>query len=122
MDMLPRSALTEEEIQHQYLADVAQETTERLARGVTALEPNTPENPERWNIAQVKNHESPFSFSDNLTTLMFIVASDLREVQRERERDSQVLFSTENGYPCLYSVRGLVFVTTCAAGIKEWTW
>ena len=33
-----------------------------------------------------------FSIRDNLTTLMFIVASDLREAQRERERDSQVRF------------------------------
>ena len=84
MDVLPMSALTEGQRQNQYLADVAQENVERLARGETALNPNAPENRERWNSAQVNNHESLLSFSDNLTTLMFIVASDLSEAQRER--------------------------------------
>ena len=79
-------ALTEELRQNQYLADVAQENAdERLARGEAALDPNTPENRERWNTAQVNNHESLFSFSDNLTTLTFIVACDLSEAQRERQ-------------------------------------
>ena len=91
MDVLPMSVLSEEQRQNQYLA-VAQENAERLTRGETALDPNTPENPERWNIAQVKNHERLLSLSDNLTTLMFIVASDPSEAQRERERDSQVPF------------------------------
>ena len=86
MDNLPMSALSEEQRRNQYLADVAQENAERLKRDETALDPNTPENRERWNTAQVNNHESLFSFSDNLTTLMFIVASDLSEAQRERER------------------------------------
>ena len=56
--------------------------------GETALDPNTPENRERWNTAQVNNHESLFSFGDNLTTLMFIVATDLSEAQRERLTNS----------------------------------
>ena len=34
--------------------------------------------------AQVTTHDRLFPFSDNLTTLMFIVASDLSEAQRER--------------------------------------
>ena len=42
--MLPMSALTEEQRQNQYLADVAQESVERLATGETALDPNAPEN------------------------------------------------------------------------------
>ena len=44
MDMLPMSALTEEQRQNQYFADVAQKNVERLARGETALDPNAPEN------------------------------------------------------------------------------
>ena len=31
-----------------------------------------------------QNHEKLFPFSDNLTTLMFIVVSDLSEAQKER--------------------------------------
>ena len=77
MDNLPMSSMSEEQRQGQYLADVAQENAERLTRGETALDPNTPENRERWNTAQVKNHESFLPFSDNLITLMCIVASDL---------------------------------------------
>ena len=84
MDMLPRSAVSEEQRTNQYLSDVAQENVERLSRGETALDPNTPENRGRRNTAQVNNHESLFSFSDNLTTLMFNVARDLSEAQRVR--------------------------------------
>ena len=83
MDVLPMSALSEEQRTNQYLADVAQENAERLTRGETALDPNTPETRERWNIAQVNIHEILFPFSDNLTTLIFIVASDLSDSQRE---------------------------------------
>ena len=36
----------------------------------------------------MSNHESLFSFSDSLTTLTFIVASDLSEAQRERLTNS----------------------------------
>ena len=83
MDNLPMSALGEEQRFSQYLAEVAQENAERLTRGETALDPNTPENRERWNTAQVNNHESLFPFSDNFMTLMFIVARDLTEAHRE---------------------------------------
>ena len=84
MDMLPMAAVTDEQRKNQHLADVAQEEVERPATGETAVDPNAPENRERWKTAHVNNHESVFSFSDNLTTLMFIVASDLSEAQRER--------------------------------------
>ena len=80
MDNLPMSSMSEEQRQGQYLAQV---NAERLIRGETALDPNTQENRERWNTAQVNNHESLFPFSDNLVTLMFFVASDLSEAQRE---------------------------------------
>ena len=62
---------------------------ERQTRGETALDPNTPENRERCNTAQVNNDESLYSFRDHLTTLMFIVA-------RETHKSP---FSSENGYP-----------------------
>ena len=61
MDLLPMSALSEEQRQNQYLVDVAQENSERLARSETAVDPNTPANRERWNTVQVNNHESLFS-------------------------------------------------------------
>ena len=44
MDNLFMSSMSEEQRQGQYLADVAQENGERLTRGETALDPNTPEN------------------------------------------------------------------------------
>ena len=54
MDMLPMSALNEEQRENQYLADAAQENAERLARGEMASDPNTPEDRERWNTAHVR--------------------------------------------------------------------
>ena len=83
MDTLPMFALSEEQKRIQYLADVAQENAERTTRGETAVDPNTPQNRVRWNTAQVSNHEGLFPYSDNLITLMFMVASDLTEAQRE---------------------------------------
>ena len=81
MDMVPMSALSEEQRTNQYRADVALDNAERLARSETALGPNAPATREWWNAAQVSDHESLFSFSDNLTTSTFIVASDLSEAQ-----------------------------------------
>ena len=86
MANLPMSALSEEHRRMLYLADVAQEN-ERTTRGETALDPNTPQNREWWNTAQVSDHEGFFPYSDNLITLMFIVASDF---DRSAERDLQV--------------------------------
>ena len=77
------SALSEEQRRSLYLADVAQETAEIFTRCETALDPNTPQNRERWDTAQVSNHEGLFPYSDNLITLMLVVASDLTEAQRE---------------------------------------
>ena len=79
------SVLSEEQRRIKYLADVVQEHhAEILTRGETVLDPNTRENRERWNTAQMSNHEGLFTYSDNLITLMFIVASDLTEAQRVR--------------------------------------
>ena len=80
MDMLP--TLGEEQRQNQYLADVVQENAERQTRSETALDPNAPATREK-----VECCESLFSFRSQLTTLMFIVSSDLSEPQRERERE-----------------------------------
>ena len=86
MDMLPMSTLSEEQRQNQYLVDVAQENADRQTGSMEPLDPNSQATRDRWNATQVSNHERLFPFSDNLTTLMFIVASDLSEAQRERER------------------------------------
>ena len=84
MDMLPMSAMSEERRRNQYLTDVTQENEERERRNVDTLDPDAQETRDRWNVTQVTTHERSFPFSDNLTTLVFIVASDLSEAQRER--------------------------------------
>ena len=62
-DVRPES---EEQRTNQYLSDVAQENVERPSRGETTLDPNAPATRERWNASQVSNHDSLFSFSDNI--------------------------------------------------------
>ena len=84
MDMLPMSAMSETQRRNQYLADVNQENEDRQKRNADILDPDAPETRDRWNATQVSIHEQLFPFSDNLTTLMFIVASDLSKAQRER--------------------------------------
>ena len=83
--------MSEERRQNQYLADVTQENAERQRRCAEVPDPNAPETRDKWHATQVSNHEKLFPFSDNLTTLMFIVVSDLSEAQRE---NSQVPFLT----------------------------
>ena len=90
MDMLPLPTMSEERRQNQYLADVIQDNVERQGRNVDVLDPNLPETRDHWYATQVSNHERLVPFSDNLTTLMFIVISDLSGDQGER--DSQVPF------------------------------
>ena len=84
MDLAPLSSMSEEQRQSQYLADVNLDNQERTIRNVDDLEPSTQETRNRWNVNQVNIHEQIFPFSDNLTTLMFIVASDLSQAQRKR--------------------------------------
>ena len=50
---------------------------------------------------EVTTHGRIFPFSDNLTTLMFIVASDLSEAQRERATH-EFLFSQGSECHCLH--------------------
>ena len=93
------SSMKEEQRWGQYLANVAQENAERPTRGATALDPNTPENRESWNAAQVNDHGSLFPFSENLSTLMSTVACDLSEAQRETYK---FLFSWGTEKHCLH--------------------
>ena len=69
---------------NQYLADVAQENEDRRSRNAEVLNSDTQETQDNRHATQLSNHESLFPFSDNLTTLMFIVVNDLSEAQRER--------------------------------------
>ena len=84
MDMLPMSAMSGTRKQYQNLADVTRGNEERQRRNEEMLDPDAPETREGWNVTQVKTHERLLPFNDNLTTLMFIVASDLSEAERRR--------------------------------------
>ena len=106
MDVLPMSALSEEQRQNQHLADVAQENGDRQTRSVELLDPNSQATRDRWNATQVNNHERLFPFSENLTTLMFIVASDLSEAPREGLTSSFSLRGTNYTFESV----GTVFV------------
>ena len=92
MDMLPMSTLSKEQRQNQYLADVAQVNADRQTRNVELLTPQATR--DRWNATQVSNCERLLPFSDDMTTLMFIVASDLSTAQRERLTSSLSLRGT----------------------------
>ena len=83
MDMLPISTMSEERRRNQYLADLNRENEDRQRRNEEMLDPDAPETRDRWDATQVTAHERLFPFSDNLTTLLFPVASDLSEDQRE---------------------------------------
>ena len=86
MDMLPLFTMSQERRESQYLADVAQAHVERQTRNEEPLNPSTQATRDNWYATQVTTHERLFPFSDNLTTLMFIVASDLSEAQRETNK------------------------------------
>ena len=76
---------------------------ERQRRNADVLDPNAPETRDNWYATQVSNHERLFPFSDNLTTSMFIVASDLSDAQGERERETHKFpFSPANECHCLH--------------------
>ena len=73
MDKLPLSTL----------ADAAKENEDRRSRNADVLSPDAQEPQDNWYSTRESNHESVCPFSVNLTTLMFIVVSDLSEAQRE---------------------------------------
>ena len=56
----------------------------KTGRNQAALDPSQQATRDNWYATHVATHGSLFPFSDNLTTLIFIVASDLDEAQRER--------------------------------------
>ena len=95
MDMLPMSSMSETRRQSLYQADVERENGDRRIRNHELLDPEAPEAREGWNATQITAHEALFPFSDNLTTLMFIAASDLSEAQRERLTSSLSLWGLE---------------------------
>ena len=76
--MLPLPSMTEQQRENQYQANMTQLNNERLNRNETA---GTRDN---WYATHVATHGSLFPFVDNVTTLMFIAASDVNEAQRER--------------------------------------
>ena len=77
---------------------MTQENGERQRRNADVLDPTAPETRENWYATQVNNHERLFPFSDNLTTLMFIVVRALSEAQRETYKFP---FSTGTECHCL---------------------
>ena len=78
--------MSEERRQNQYLDDVTQENEEGQRRNTDVLDPIAPETRDNWHATQVRNHERRFPFSDNMTTLMFIVQSGLSDAQRETHK------------------------------------
>ena len=84
MDLFPLIAITEQQRESQYQADMTQFNNERRGRSAAAVDPSQQATRDQWHATQGTNHERPFPFSDNLTTLMCIAVSDLSEAQRER--------------------------------------
>ena len=105
MDMLPLSNVSEERRRNQYLNDVTQENEERQIRNAEVFDPNAQETQNNWYATQVSNNESLCPLTDNLTTLMFIVASGLSEAQRERLTSSLSFYEI----PSLVYVTGMTF-------------
>ena len=85
--MFPLSAMrNEERRESQYQADMTQLNAERQSRKEAALDPNQQGTKDKGYATHVTTHERLFEFNDNLTTLMFVVASDLSEAQRETHK------------------------------------
>ena len=108
MDMLPMSAMSETQRRNQYLAHVARENEDRQRRNANILDPDAPETRDRWNATQVSIQEQLFPFRENLTSLMFIVASDLSEAQRETLTSSLSLRG-KNVPACTFDTERTVF-------------
>ena len=98
VDMLPVSVMSQEQRETQYRTDVTQLNEERQGINATALDPNSQETRDQWYATQVARHERSFSFSDNVTTLMFIVACE----KGSPERATYYPFSPRKACPCLY--------------------
>ena len=101
MDLSPLSALTQQQRESQYQADMTHLNAERRSRNEARLDPTQQGTRDTWYATQVTAHEWLFPFNDNLTTFMFVVASDLNEAQKEGLTSS--LFSPVSDYYCLHS-------------------
>ena len=93
MDMLPLSSMTEQQREAQYQADLIQVNAERTAREQPVLDTTDQETRENWYDTHVASHGRLFPFGDNLTTLLFIVGSDLNEAKRARLTSSLSVFN-----------------------------
>ena len=83
MNLLPLSGLTQQPRESQYPADMTQLNADRRSRTEAPLDPSPKGIRDNWYATHVTTLGSLFPFNDILTTLMFIVASDLNEAQRE---------------------------------------
>ena len=84
MERLPISATSQEQRETQYRADAVQLYEGRRGRGLIALDPTSQATRDHWHTTQETNHGRLFPICDNLTTLVFSVAGDLDEAQREK--------------------------------------
>ena len=99
IDLFPLSAMTEQQRESKYQANMTRTNAERRGRSEAAVDSSQQATRDQWHGAQGTNHERPFPFSDNLTTWMYIVVSDLNEAQRETHK---FLFSPVNECHCLH--------------------
>ena len=81
MDMLPLSVMSQGQRDNQYRADVARTSIAMRRRNDVGLDPHVQTTKDHWHATQVSINEKSCPFSDNLTTLMFIVANNFSEVQ-----------------------------------------
>ena len=90
MDMLPLSSMTEQQrepIPARHKSIKCRQT----GRNQATLDPNVQKTTDNWYVTHVASHASLFLFSDNLTTLLFIVGKDPDEARRERLTNSLFL-------------------------------
>ena len=99
MDLLLLSAMTEQQRENQDQADMTQVNAERQGRSEAAMDPSQHGIRDYWYATHVATHGSLFPSNDNLTTLMFTVASDLDEAQTERLTNS---LSSQHDCYCLH--------------------
>ena len=100
MDLSPLSGMRQQQRESQYQADMTPKNAERPCRNEALLDPAQQGTRDTWYATHVTTLGSLFPFNDNLTTLMFIVASDLNEAQRETHKFT---FSPVIDYYCLHS-------------------
>ena len=104
--------MTEQQRENQYQTDMTQLNNERRNRNEAA---GTRDN---WYATHVTTHGSLFPFIDNVATLMFIVASDLDEAQRERLTSSLSLRNMTVTAYTLDSVQAVFVELFCSPKIS----